>query len=153
MTEQTAPSPSDSTRYGRDDSVDLFGASPGADVLPLPGLELAGSRGPAQAGELEQAVLATLKALAEENTLSPRDAARVRLAVSLARIITDKERSGKTSTVGNDARVLLELLDGLAPAAAAEGDAALRAAMDQWAREEAADRAARASGVPDAAPA
>jgi hypothetical protein len=55
----------------------------------------------------------------------------------LAQIISAKRASGRTSTVGNDARVLVEILDGLAPApeAGGGGDAGLRAAMEAWSAE------------------
>lgn len=158
MDEQTQPSSErDSTRDSRDDPA-LFGPASVDTGGMLPGLESMGSRGPTQTGEpsdLEAAVVATLQALAAENVLSPRDAARVRLAISLARIISDKERTGKTSTVGNDARVMLELLDGLAPAAHSEADAELRAAMLTWGEHvQATEQAERdRARVPDASPA
>ena len=45
----------------------------------------------------------------------------------------DKRRTGRTASVGNDARVLMELLTGFIDAAAAlEGDALLRDAMADW---------------------
>lgn len=108
----------------------------------LPGLD-----GPGvgrQVSALESAVRSTLRALADEDALTPADAGRVALAIELAQIITDKRASKRTSTVGNDARVLMDILDELAPAAASETDKQLRAAMDTWsakiAQHEAAGR-------------
>lgn len=108
----------------------------------LPGLD-----GPGvgrQVSALETAVRSTLRALAAEDALTPADAGRVALAIELAQIITDKRASKRTSTVGNDARVLMDILDELAPAAASETDKQLRAAMDSWsakiAQHEAAGR-------------
>lgn len=102
----------------------------------LPGLELP----PHKAGDLERAVHTTLEALRARGYLDEEvDAARNELAVTLARIIEDKERRGRTSTVGNDARVLMELLAATVPedAGTSSVDEQLRAALDELEREEA----------------
>lgn len=98
------------------------------DALPLPGLEPA----PANAGPLEVAVRRTLAALKAAGYIRERDAARCALAIELAQIVTDKRRSGRTSTVGNDARVLVELLDALLPEDTGV-DNQLQDAMSEWA--------------------
>lgn len=97
------------------------------EAAMLPGLEPA----PATAGPLERAVRRTLAALKEAGYVRERDAARCALAIELAQIITDKRRSGRTSTVGNDARVLVELLDDLLPEDTGV-DNALQDAMAEW---------------------
>lgn len=97
---------------------------------------------------LETAVRRTLSALDREGALTDADAGRVALAVELSQIIADKRATRRTSTVGNDARVLMDILDELAPAAATESDKLLRRAMDEWTEtiraQEAAARRAQA---------
>ncbi len=98
-----------------------------SDADPLPGLETP-ARSP---GPLETAVRRTVAALNERGYVDEASSARLALALELAQIITDKRRSGRTSTVGNDARVLVELLDDLLPAET-ETDDRLQAAIRQW---------------------
>jgi hypothetical protein len=76
----------------------------------------------------------TIDHLAAAGHIDPvRDAARVELCRELARVMGDKRRTGRTASIGNDARVLQELLAGFAAAAAdEEGDAMLREAMAEW---------------------
>lgn len=81
---------------------------------------------------LETAVRQTLQALNREGALTDSDAGRVALAIELSQIIADKRATRRTSTVGHDARVLMDILDELAPAAASESDKQLRRAMDEW---------------------
>lgn len=103
------------------------------DPEPLPGLDdpvSSPGRGPTP--QLELSVRRTLRALAAEEALQEADAGRVALALEMAAIISEKRASRKTSTIGHDARVLLDILDELSPAPS-EGDAALKAAMGQWA--------------------
>lgn len=112
------------------------------DPEPLFGLESAddGRKRP----PLETAVRQTLAALNSEGALTAQDAGRVALAVELSQIIADKRATRRTSTVGHDARVLMDILDELAPAAASEADKQLRRAMDEWSAMLAAqDEAAR----------
>jgi hypothetical protein len=83
--------------------------------------------------ELPTAVDVTLAALELAGYLDEqRDAARRELARTVSRIIASKERTGRASTVGNDARVLMDLLDGMVPATAAGVDERLEQAMAQW---------------------
>jgi hypothetical protein len=103
---------------------------PAAADEPLPGLAPPTSPG----GALLAAIDVTIAALTEAGHVDPvRDAARVELCRELARVMADKRRTGRTASIGNDARVLQELLAGFAEAAAdTEGDAMLREAMTQW---------------------
>lgn len=94
---------------------------------PLPGLE---PERPS-ASALEVAVRRTIAALNAAGHIVESSAARCALAIELAQIISDKRRSGRTSTVGNDARVLVELLDDLLPEDTG-ADAALSSAMEEW---------------------
>ncbi len=96
---------------------------------PLPGLEPTAK----PAGQLETAVRRTIAELNRLGYISESSAARCALAIELAQIISDKRARGRTSTVGNDARVLVELLDDLLPEDTG-ADAALQAAMDEWAK-------------------
>ena len=101
--------------------------------LPLPGLEEP-QRKPAP---LEDAVRRTLRALEQEGLIEERHSARLQLAIELSQIITHKRQTGKTSTVANDAKVLVDLLDKILPDD--QGiDSALREAMAKWAEEVAA---------------
>jgi len=112
---------------------------------PLFGLEDDGDR-PRQRTPLESAVRQTLRALDSEGALTASDAGRVALAIELAQIIADKRATRRTSTVGHDARVLMDILDELAPAAASESDKLLRRAMDDWTAMLAAQDAAARGG-------
>jgi hypothetical protein len=98
----------------------------------LPGLAPPG-HGLAGVTPLEAAVERTLARLEADGYLDPeRDAGKRALALELAAVIALKRRTGRASTIGNDARVLLELLDGVVPDAGGEGDATLRQAMAEW---------------------
>jgi hypothetical protein len=103
-----------------------------SDPETIPGLEL--PQLTAAPSALAQAVDATLSQLVNDEHLDPsRDAARIALARELAAVIAHKRTSGRASTVGNDARVLLDLLDGMVPTeAATSADAALANAMREW---------------------
>lgn len=97
---------------------------------PLPGLEP-----PARtAGALERAVHRTITALNADEPLLEKLAAHTALVVKLAQIIDDKHASGRMSTVGNDARVLVDLLEALAPVEAGgpSVDQELAAAVAAW---------------------
>lgn len=97
----------------------------------LPGLEP-----PAKPpGKLEGAVRATLAALAAEmpsGQLPAAQSARSALAIELAQVIEEKRQQGRMSTLGNDARVLMELLDKLAPTDEGGVDQELAEAMKRW---------------------
>lgn len=103
-----------------------------SDPETIPGLEL--PQLTAAPSALAQAVDQTLAQLVADENLDPaRDAARIALARELAAVIAGKRTSGKASTVGNDARVLLDLLDGMVPTeAATSADAQLAQAMREW---------------------
>lgn len=94
---------------------------------PLPGLETPATK-PAS---LELAVRRTIRELDSRGYVGEESAARTALAIELAQIITAKRATGRTSTVGNDARVLVELLDRLTPVDTGV-DARLQAAVDAW---------------------
>jgi hypothetical protein len=115
--------------------------------LPLPGLEPAVKA----AGDLAAAVRRSIAALNDEGLVAERDAARLALALEMADIIEIKKSSGRMSTVGNDARVLVDLLDKLLPEAT-ETDQRLADAMEEWARlieaEDAREAAAREAASP-----
>lgn len=79
------------------------------DPLPLPGLEAVASDRPV--GYVETGVRRTLAALVAADRLAEVDAGHLAVAIALSRIITQKEARGRLSTVSNDARLLVELLD------------------------------------------
>jgi hypothetical protein len=97
----------------------------------IPGLAVPIVRG---ANPLLAAIETTITALRDAGHVDPvTDAARIELCRELAHVMSDKRRTGRTASVGNDARVLMELLTGFIDAAAAlEGDAMLRDAMADW---------------------
>lgn len=86
---------------------------------------------PAGAGALVKAVHATIAQLHEDGRIGPNDAARVALAVELAEVIAMKRQSGRASTIGQDAKVLADILDGFREDAKGEGDV-MREAMEKW---------------------
>lgn len=99
-----------------------------AEPEPLPGLE---DPKPGTS-QLELAVRRTIAALAELDYVSEQHAARTALALELAQVIDLKHRTGRMSTIGNDARVLVELLDKIIPADTSVDDR-LKQVMDEWA--------------------
>lgn len=101
--------------------------------LPLPGLEPLSDQQADTAGKLAVAVRRSVQALDRAGLVAEHDAARLQLALELADIIAIKKRTGRMSTVGNDARVLVDLLDKLLPKAT-EADEQLREAMAAWER-------------------
>lgn len=111
------------------------------DALPIPGLDQPASR---SVGDLERAVRRTLRALEEDGLIEERHAARLQLAIELAQIVSLKRATGKVSTVGNDARVLMELIDKLLPNESAVDDM-LRDAMAKWSEVIAGDAAGDAA--------
>ena len=104
--------------------------TPDQPTLPLPGLDEP-QRKPAP---LEDSVRRTIRALDQDGLIEERDAVRLQLAIELAQIITTKRATGRLSTVANDARVLLELLDKVLPDDLGV-DSALRDAMASWSEE------------------
>lgn len=99
--------------------------------LPLPGLEDLTEQQHRATSDLAAAVRRSITALDRAGLVAEHDAARLQLALELADIIAIKKRTGRMSTVGNDARVLVELLDKLLPEAT-ELDEQLRAAVAAW---------------------
>lgn len=98
-------------------------------TLDLPGLApIAGGQPPA----LVTAVRATIEQLHRDGHINAIDVGKVQLAIELAEVIALKRSSGRASTVGNDARVLMEILDAFVVDADEQGDDMLRAAMDEW---------------------
>lgn len=104
---------------------------PASEVLPLPGLEELDDRQAQTASEVAKAVRRSIVALERMGLVGEVDSARLALALELADIIAIKKRTGKMSTVGNDARVLVELLDKLLPEAT-DTDEQLRQAIAAW---------------------
>jgi hypothetical protein len=97
-------------------------------TLPLPGLDQPSGRG---VPELEVAVRRTLAALDHDGLVREVDAGKLQLALELAQVIDVKKRTGRASTIGNDARVLMEILNDFKEEAS-EVDTNLAAAMDEW---------------------
>ncbi len=102
-----------------------------APMLALPGLEDLDERQARAASDVAKAVRRSIAALKAMGLVGEVDAARLALALELADIIAIKKRTGKMSTVGNDARVLVDLLDKLLPEQT-DVDEQLRAAMAAW---------------------
>lgn len=100
---------------------------------PLPGLEDLAGRRPAA---LEKAVRRTIAALSSSGRVTEADAARTALALTMADIITAKRASGRMSTIGMDAKVLMDLLDGLVGEAGGV-DGELASALEEWAKADA----------------
>jgi hypothetical protein len=103
----------------------------------IPGLAVPITRAPSP---LLAAIETTITALRDAGHVDPvTDAARIELCRELAHVMGDKRRTGRTASVGNDARVLMELLTGFIDhAAELEGDAMLRDAMANWSEHVAA---------------
>lgn len=101
---------------------------------PIPGLE-APERG---ASSLELAVRRSIKALFDRGFVLEEHSARTALALELAQVIDLKHRTGKMSTIGNDARVLVELLDKIIPGDTSVDDR-LKQLMIEWEEEAGAD--------------
>lgn len=101
----------------------------------LPGLEKP-AYAPARAGlpDLRAAVRRTISELEATGRIRDVDAGKIATADYLAAVIMTKERTGRASTISNDARLLVELLDALAPDTDAK-DAQLADAMAAWSEE------------------
>lgn len=105
---------------------------PAAGPEPLPGME---DVDVALIGNLERAVRRTISALSELGYVEEHHAAHTASAIELAQIITDKHKTGRMSTVGNDMRAMIDLLDRLVPTRDDDGiDAGLKQAMDAWSK-------------------
>lgn len=97
-------------------------------VLPLPGMEPVERRG---VDDLERAVRRTLAELQRQGHIGEIDAGKLQLAIELSQVVAIKKRTGRASTIGNDARVLMEILDSFVDEAT-DVDDGLRDAMLQW---------------------
>lgn len=107
---------------------------------PLPGLEALTADRPV--GYVESGVRRTIAALDVDQRLAELDAGHLAVAVALSRIIAQKEARGRLSTVSNDAKLLIEILDAwIRPTAEGTVDQSLREAMAQF--QELADEAER----------
>jgi hypothetical protein len=102
----------------------------------LPGLDELTPEQAKTTGELAKAVRRSVQALDRAGLVQEHDAARLQLALELAEIIAIKKATGRMSTVGNDARVLVELLDKLLPEQT-EVDEDLRDAIAAWSAAQA----------------
>lgn len=94
----------------------------------LPGLDVNRDTGEPQ---LVRAVVATLDEYRKAGLITAAHAGKVAIAVDLAEVMDGKRRRGRTSTYANDARLLVEVLDGFVAEEGAGSDA-MRAAMEIW---------------------
>jgi hypothetical protein len=99
--------------------------------LPLPGLDEPKARG---VSDLEAAIRRTLRELHAQGHVNEVDAGKAQLAIELAQVISVKRATGRASTIGHDARVLMEILDKFVDEAT-DVDDTLREAMDAWSEE------------------
>lgn len=106
--------------------------APRWELPTIPGLELPGA-GEKRTGALELAIRVTLEELGRLELVKPVDAGRVALALELGQVLELKKHSGRLSTYGNDARVLMELLASFKDEAD-EVDDDLRATLERWER-------------------
>lgn len=104
---------------------------PENEPIPLPGLESVDGRPPSP---LESAIRRTIAALDGQSRLGEKDAARLQLALTMAGVIDAKRASGRMSTVGMDAKVLVDLLEGIVGDAETVDDD-LRQALTEWQAE------------------
>lgn len=107
-------------------------------ALALPGLDPVTGRA---VPDLEKAVRRTLTELHKQGHVAEVDAGKAQLALEMAQVIATKKATGRASTIGNDARVLMEILDAFVDEAT-DIDDELRAAMNAWAEVERASHAA-----------
>lgn len=102
-------------------------------ALTLPGLDdLEDRRG---VSTLERAIRRTIAELDRRGEVSEIDAGKLQLALELAEVITLKKQTRRASTIGNDMRVLMEILDSFTEDKDSDADAALQAAMAAWSAE------------------
>lgn len=111
-------------------------------ALPLPGLDE--PKGGRRTSDLEVAIRRTLRELHAQGHVNEVDAGKAQLAIELAQVISIKRATGRASTIGNDARVLMEILDAFVDEAT-DVDDTLRDAMREWSEE-------MAPTPPDASP-
>lgn len=85
----------------------------------------------ATAGALVKATHQTIARLFADGRITEFDAARVALAIELAEVIAMKRASKRASTIGQDAKVLSEILDGFREDAKGVDDDLVEA-MERW---------------------
>ena len=102
---------------------------PADEAWALPGMDEVRGRG---VPYLEVAVRRTIARLHELGYLEEMHAAHTAAVIELAQIISMKHTTGKASTVGNDMKAMIDLLDRLVPVRDASVDAALKKAMQEW---------------------
>lgn len=106
---------------------------PTAAPLPLPGMEDLADR---TAPYLEVGVRRTIARLVDLGYVDEMHAAHTAAAIELSQIIDAKKSSGKMSTVGNDMRAMIELLDRLVPEREDDDtNKLIRKTLDEWIRE------------------
>lgn len=99
-------------------------------ALPLPGIDPDPTN--RAVTELERAVRRTLRAMDEAGLVQEVDAGKLQLAIEMAEVIAMKKNTRRASTIGNDARVLMEILNDFKESAS-EVDENLAATMAEWA--------------------
>lgn len=104
---------------------------PTESTWPLPGMEDVGPRS-ADPSYLETAVRRTIASLHEQGYLEEMHAAHTAAAIELAQVISMKHSSGKASTIGNDMRAMIDLLDRLVPERNDSVDLDLKKTMEEW---------------------
>ncbi|KAA1380514.1 hypothetical protein [Aeromicrobium fastidiosum] len=105
------------------------GSTPAQDGWALPGMEDVTGR-PVTA--LEVAVRRTIARLQQLGYVEEMHAAHTAAAVELAQVISMKHSTGKASTIGNDMRAMIDLLDRLVPERDDSADLVIKKAMEQW---------------------
>lgn len=101
---------------------------PENDPIPLPGLESVSGQ---PHSPLAEAIRRTISALDGQARLGEKDAARLQLALTMADVIDAKRASGRMSTIGMDAKVLVDLLEGIVGDAESVDDD-LKRALAEW---------------------
>lgn len=109
--------------------TDTQGATPLDEGWALPGMEEVSGRA---VTPLEVAVRRTISRLKELGYIEEMHAAHTAAAIELAQVISMKHTSGKASTIGNDMRAMIDLLDRLVPERDNSADEIIKAAMHKW---------------------
>lgn len=116
-----------------------------SDPIPLPGME---DKPKMAAGQLQAAIRRTIAALNGQQRLGEKDAARLQLALTMGDVIEAKRASGRMSTIGMDAKVLVDLLEGIVGDADSIDDK-LEKALREWDSETRDPQAATRDGSTD----
>lgn len=103
--------------------------------LPLPGLDavptLDGQTPARPVSDLEVAIRRTIAELHRQGHVVEVDAGKLQLALELSQVIAMKKATRRASTIGHDAKVLLDILDSIVEEAT-DVDDTLRDAMREW---------------------